>query len=70
MVSVKTGSNLYDGSNAAVTYYTSGSVIMTLDKYLIKPGDTVTPSFKFHNATPSTGLTYTMPVAAQAGTFT
>jgi hypothetical protein len=70
VVSVKSGSNLYDGSNAAVTYYTSGSVSMTLDKYLIKPGDTATASFKFHNTTPSTGLTYTMPVAAQTGTFT
>jgi hypothetical protein len=70
VVSIKSGSNLYEGSNAAVTYYTSGSVVMTMDKYLIKPGDTATASFKFHNAAPSTGLVYTMPVAAQTGTFT
>jgi hypothetical protein len=69
-ISVKTGSNLYEGSNAAVTYYTSGSAIMTMDKYLIKPGDIATPTFKFRNVNQTSTVTYTMPVAAQSGTFT
>jgi hypothetical protein len=60
MVSVKDGSPLYSGNGIGVTYNTSGSISMALDKNVIKQGESATPTFKYHgDIATGTNLSYT-----------
>jgi hypothetical protein len=71
IVSPKTNSTLYSGNDVATTYYTSGSISMTLSKYVIKAGETSVATFAYRGATPGSNLTYTCPsiATAPAGIF-
>jgi hypothetical protein len=57
VVSAKQNSPLYIGNPIGVTYNTSGAVVMTLDKNVIKQGETTTPTFKYKGNVAS-GVTY------------
>jgi hypothetical protein len=70
IVSAKPESILYSGSVPNGTYYASGSVNMTLDKNLIAPGETATPTFKYHGTTVSSGITYTCQASDNTNNFT